>query len=90
MILSRSEKKDITIQLSVRLDSIDETILGIFRSFPRRSLKAHEIRLLLEREGIDISYGQLRIRLDHLSLLSLLFRVHHSRVYSYSICDSDQ
>ena len=64
----------IRITLNVVLDEIDSKTIEIFRRFPHKGLKVHQIRNILEYEGMLLGYGRIRYRLQYLSFIGILER----------------
>ncbi|MGC8609429.1 MAG: hypothetical protein ACP5UV_06125 [Thermoplasmata archaeon] len=73
----------VRVDLMVVLDDVDEHIMEIFRRHPTRWWKLHQIRTILEFEGLQVGNPELWSRLKALSLLSLIDREKRSRVYRY-------
>lgn len=71
------------MELEITLDDVDERIMEIFSRYPSRWWKAHQIRSILEYEGVFISGPDLWNRMKALSFLSLVIREKRSRVYRY-------
>jgi repressor of nif and glnA expression len=70
--------------VQIFLDEIDFQLIEIFRRMPSKGLKAHQIRSILEYEGIPLGYGQVRYRLQHLSFIGVVRREkgsHFDRYY---------
>jgi repressor of nif and glnA expression len=75
----------IQITLNVILDEIDARTLDIFRKFKHKGLKVHQIRNILEYEGFDIGYGQIRYRLQFLSFVGILERERGNHTDRYRL-----
>ena len=74
----------ITLRIDVPLDDIQLKIIDIFRKFPSKGLRAHQLRDHLEYEGIQMGYGIIRNHLLYLSLMGILNREkgsHYDRYY---------
>ena len=74
----------IIVNVSISLDDIATKIINIFRRGPSRGLRSHQIRDILEYEGYITGYGQIRYRLQRLSLVGVLEREkgsHYDRYY---------
>lgn len=71
--------------LDVTLDDVDEKILDVLRRYPSRSWKVHQIRTILQYEGIELGSGHIRYRLQILSALSLVRRERARRGDRYGI-----
>ncbi len=69
-----SNTKEIEVTLKVLLDELDIRMLEIFQRHPSRSFRVHQIRTILEYQGLNIGYGAVRNKLQVLSLLSLIQR----------------
>ena len=75
----------IRVELEVRLDETDVKILDIFRKYPAKTFQAHQIRAILEDEGLDIGYGELRDRLRVLVIVGVLRRENGTKLFRYSL-----
>ena len=73
------------VSLKVSLDSVDRNIIDSMSTI--RFLKVHEIRTIMEYNGISIGYGELSARLKILSILSIVEKQKTSRVYSYRLSE---
>lgn len=74
----------ITLTVNVLLDDIDFATIEIFRRFRSKGLRVHQVRSILEYEGINLGYGQVRYRLQHLSFVGIITREkgnHYDRYY---------
>ncbi len=71
------------VSLKVSLDSVDRNIIDSMSTI--RFLKVHEIRTIMQYNGIFIGYGELSARLKILSILSIVEKQKTSRVYSYKL-----
>jgi hypothetical protein len=55
---------------------------------PSKGLRAHQLRSILEYEGIPLGYGQIRYRLQHLSFIGIVKREkgsHFDRYYLFEM-----
>jgi repressor of nif and glnA expression len=77
------------LTVQVAIDETDFRLIEIFRRMPSRGLKAHEIRSILEYEGIPLGYGQIRYRLQHLSFVGIVEREKGSHFDRYYLHDMD-
>ena len=73
----------IKIFLNVSLDSVDRSIIDAMSTI--RFLKVHEIRTIMQYNGVFIGYGELSARIKILSILSIVEKRKTSRVYSYRL-----
>ena len=73
----------IKVFLKVSLDSVDRSIIDAMSTI--RFLKVHEIRTIMQYNGVFIGYGELSARLKILSILSVVEKQRTSRVYSYRL-----
>ena len=64
----------ISITVNVILDEIDSKTMEIFQKFSHKGLRVHQLRNILEYEGIPVGSGELRNRLLRLSFVGLLER----------------
>ena len=71
------------VSLQVSLDSVDRNIIDAMSTI--RFLKVHEIRTIMQYNGVFIGYGQLSTRLKILSILSVVEKRKTSRLYSYKL-----
>ena len=71
------------VSLKVSLDSVDRNIIDSMSTI--RFLKVHEIRTIMQYNGMFIGYGELSARLKILSILSIVEKQKTSRVYSYRL-----
>ena len=71
------------VSLKVSLDSVDRSIIDAMSTI--RFLKVHEIRTIMQYNGIFIGYGELSARLKILSILSVVEKRKTSRLYSYKL-----
>ncbi len=75
----------INISLEIQLDEIDTLILEIFKKQPNRIFQSHQIRMILEHNGIEIGYGELRNHLQTLSVLSILKKEKGQKTNKYRL-----
>ena len=75
----------IQITLNIMLDEIDSKTIEIFKKFQHKGLKLHQIRNILEYEGFDIGYGQIRYRLQFLSFVGILERERGNHTDRYRL-----
>lgn len=83
-IVNSGMRITITVKIDVPLDNIHLKIIDIFRKFPSKGLRAHQLRDHLEYEGFQMGYGNLRSHLLYLSLVGILNREkgsHYDRYY---------
>ncbi len=73
------------VSLKVSIDQTDRNIIDSMSTI--RFLKVHEIRTIMEYNGISIGYGELSARLKILSILSIVEKQKTSRVYSYRLSE---
>ena len=73
------------VSLKVSIDQTDRNIIDSMST--SRFLKVHEIRTIMEYNGISIGYGELSARLKILSILSIVEKQKTSRVYSYRLSE---
>ena len=78
----------IKVFLKVSLDSVDRSIIDAMSTI--RFLKVHEIRTIMQYNGVFIGYGELSARLKILSILSVVEKQRTSRVYSYRLSGINQ
>ena len=78
----------IKVFLKVSLDSVDRSIIDAMSTI--RFLKVHEIRTIMQYNGVYIGYGELSSRLKILSILSVVEKQRTSRVYSYKLSGINQ
>ena len=71
------------VSLKVSIDQTDRNIIDSMSTI--RFLKVHEIRTIMQYNGIFIGYGELSARLKILSILSIVEKQKTSRVYSYRL-----
>ena len=71
------------VSLKVSIDQTDRDIIDSMSTI--RFLKVHEIRTIMQYNGIFIGYGELSARLKILSILSIVEKQKTSRVYSYKL-----
>ena len=71
------------VSLKVSIDQTDRNIIDSMSTI--RFLKVHEIRTIMQYNGIFIGYGELSARLKILSILSIVEKQKTSRVYSYKL-----
>ena len=71
------------VSLQVSLDSVDRNIIDAMSTI--RFLKVHEIRTIMQYNGVFIGYGELSTRLKILSILSVVEKRKTSRLYSYKL-----
>ena len=71
------------VSLKVSLDSVDRSIIDAMSTI--RFLKVHEIRTIMQYNGIFIGYVELSARLKILSILSVVEKRKTSRLYSYKL-----
>jgi hypothetical protein len=71
------------VSLKVSIDQTDRDIIDSMSTI--RFLKVHEIRTIMQYNGIFIGYGELSARLKILSILSIVEKQKTSRVYSYRL-----
>ncbi len=76
------------VSLKVSLDSVDRNIINSMSTI--RFLKVHEIRTIMEYNGISIGYGELSARLKILAILSVVEKRKTSRLYSYKLSEINQ
>ena len=76
------------VSLKVSIDQTDRNIIDSMSTI--RFLKVHEIRTIMEYNGISIGYGELSARLKILSILSIVEKQKTSRVYSYRLSRINQ
>jgi uncharacterized beta-barrel protein YwiB (DUF1934 family) len=86
--VNNQDESSIKISLQVSLDHIDIEIINAMST--SRFLKIHEIRAIMEYNGISIGYGELSSRLKTLSILSIVEKQKTSRVYSYKLSETNQ
>ncbi len=55
----------------------------MFLSHPSRNLKAHQIKTILEYNGIEIKYGIITKKLDIMVTTTILGKIKRGKVYSY-------
>ena len=71
------------VSLKVSIDQTDRNIIDSMSTI--RFLKVHEIRTIMQYNGMFIGYGELSARLKILSILSIVEKQKTSRVYSYRL-----
>ena len=71
------------VSLKVSIDQTDRNIIDSMSTI--RFLKVHEIRTIMQYNGVFIGYGELSARLKILSILSIVEKQKTSRVYSYRL-----
>ena len=76
------------VSLKVSIDQTDRNIIDSMSTI--RFLKVHEIRTIMQYNGIFIGYGELSARLKILSILSIVEKQKTSRVYSYRLSRRNQ
>ena len=74
-----------TISLNVKMDETDLAIMEIFKKFPARHFHAHQIRTILEYNGIEISTMKLVMKLQFFSYISLISVEKGGRAMRYSL-----
>jgi hypothetical protein len=81
--LNEKTTLSISITVNVILDEIDSKTMEIFQRFSHKGLRVHQLRNILEYEGLPLGYGELRNRLLRLSFVGLLERerANHSDRY---------
>ena len=77
----------IRITLNVILDEIDSKTIEIFRRFSHKGLRVHQIKNILEYEGILLGYGKIRYRLQYLSFVGILVREKGRHYDRYRMSD---
>ena len=76
------------VSLKVSIDQTDRNIIDSMSTI--RFLKVHEIRTIMQYNGMFIGYGELSARLKILSILSIVEKQKTSRVYSYRLSRINQ
>ena len=75
----------ISIALNVYLDRTDYNILQVFRRYPNKAFYAHQLRTLLEVEGLEINSFELRERLRVLVIVGVLKREKSRKFFRYGL-----
>lgn len=74
----------LVITLSVSLDGIQAKIVDIFQRFPSHGLRVHQLRDIMEYEGLSVGYGQITTQLRYLCAVGVIERErgqHYDRYY---------
>lgn len=74
----------LVITLNISLDGIKGKIVEIFQRFPSHGLRVHQLRDILEYEGLPLGYGEITSQLRYLCAVGLLERErgqHYDRYY---------